>query len=74
MSVTSIEQLIKSRTSANNYDKSHKLSSDEIFQLIKLATYSPSGFNLQNWNFIAVQTDEGHITRPEFLVPWLQYA
>ena len=56
--MTSIEQLIKSRTSANNYDSSHKLSSDEIAQLIELATYSPSAFNFQNWKFIAVQSDE----------------
>lgn len=56
--MTNIEQLIKSRTSANNYDKSHKLSGDEIAQLIELATYSPSAFNFQNWKFIAVQTDE----------------
>jgi len=56
--MTNIEQLIKSRTSANNYDKGHKLSGDEIAQLIELATYSPSAFNFQNWKFIAVQTDE----------------
>ena len=46
--MTNIEQLIKSRTSANNYDKGHTLSGDEIAQLIELATYSPSAFNFQN--------------------------
>lgn len=54
-----ISELIKNRTSANNYDAARKLSNDEIAQLIELATLSPSAFNFQNWKFVAVQSDEG---------------
>ena len=56
--MTTIEQLIKSRTSANSYDTRRKISGEEIAQLIELATYSPSAFNFQNWKFIAVHTDD----------------
>jgi nitroreductase len=56
--MTTIDTLIKSRTSANNYDTGRSLSNDEVAQLIELATYSPSAFNFQNWKFIAVHTAE----------------
>jgi len=49
--------LIKSRTSANNYDPVRKLTDDEVAQLIHLATYAPSAFNFQNWKFVAVRSD-----------------
>lgn len=55
--MNAFSDLIKSRTSANNYDPARKLSDDEITQLIQLATYAPSAFNFQNWKFVAVKTD-----------------
>ncbi|SDO38805.1 Nitroreductase [Rhodoferax sp. OV413] len=55
--MTVFSELIKSRTSANNYDSVRKLASDEITQLIALATHAPSAFNFQNWKFVAVHSD-----------------
>jgi nitroreductase len=49
--------LIKSRTSANNYDPRRKLTDEELAQLVHLATHAPSAFNFQNWKFVAVRTD-----------------
>ena len=56
-STTAIDELITSRTSANNYDTNRTLSKDEVAQLIQLATCSPTAFNFQNWKFIAVHTE-----------------
>lgn len=55
--MNAVSELIKSRTSANNYDTTRQLSEDEVAQLIELATFSPSAFNFQNWKFVAVQSD-----------------
>lgn len=57
--MSDIESLMRLRVSANSYDKSHKLSEGEIASLIELATLAPSAFNLQNWRFVAIHTDEG---------------
>lgn len=56
--MTDLTTLLKSRTSANQYDPARSLSQDEIRQLIELTTLSPSAFNFQNWKFIAVHSDE----------------
>jgi nitroreductase len=51
-----IENLLLERVSTNNYDASRTVSDEEISKLIRLATTSPSAFNLQNWKFIAVRS------------------
>jgi nitroreductase len=51
-----IENLLLERVSTNNYDASRAVSDEEISKLIRLATTSPSAFNLQNWKFIAVRS------------------
>ena len=56
--MTAIADVIKSRISANNYDTERKLSDQEIADLIDLATHAPSAFNLQNWRFVAVRSEE----------------
>ncbi|MQQ33216.1 nitroreductase family protein [Pseudomonas sp. SZ57] len=53
-----IADLIKSRISANNYDTERKLSDQAITDLIDLATHAPSAFNLQNWRFVAIRSEE----------------
>lgn len=54
--MNAFSDLIKTRTSANNYDPVRSLTDEEISELIELATYSPSAFNAQNWKFVAVKT------------------
>lgn len=56
--MNAIDTAIYERTSANNYDPTRQLSDDEITELVKLATLSPSAFNLQNWRFVAIRTAE----------------
>lgn len=55
--MSNIEEVIIARTSASSYDATRKLSKTEIAELIALATQAPSAFNLQNWTFIAVESD-----------------
>lgn len=55
---TSFTTLLETRTSANLFDASHTLGDDQITELVRLATLSPSSFNAQNWAFIAVRTPE----------------
>ncbi len=54
----SIQEIIESRVSANNYDSSRKLSNAQISELVRLATLAPSAYNFQNWKFLAVVSDE----------------
>ena len=49
---------IKERRSVKHYDPNHKLSDEEIEQLMSLAVLSPTSFNMQNWRFILVKDTE----------------
>ena len=49
---------IKERRSVKHYDPNHKLSDDEIEQLMSLAVLSPTSFNMQNWRFVLVKDPE----------------
>lgn len=53
-----ITDLLEKRISANFFDPSKKISTQEIQELIRLATSAPSAFNFQNWKFIAVHSVE----------------
>ncbi len=48
---------IKQRRSVKSFDKSHKMTADEINQLLELAVLSPTSYNIQNWRFVTV-TDQ----------------
>ena len=54
----SIAQLIQSRVSVNLFDATRGLSVAQITELARLATRSPSSFNVQNWRLVAVRTPE----------------
>jgi nitroreductase len=54
----SIQALIESRASTNQYDPKRQLSDKEIADLVALATRAPSAYNFQNWKFIAVRSPE----------------
>lgn len=51
-------ELIDARRSINNFDSSKKIDQATIQQLVKYATKSPTAFNVQNWHFVAVHTEE----------------
>ncbi len=52
--ITAIEQ----RVSINFFDADKNISTEQIAELVRLATRAPTAFNLQNWRFIAVRTVE----------------
>jgi len=49
---------IKKRRSVKHYDSNHKLTDEEINQLLSLAVLSPTSFNMQNWRFVIVKNPE----------------
>jgi len=49
---------IKERRAVKHYDTNHKLTDDEISQLMSLAVLSPTSFNMQNWRFVTVKNTE----------------
>jgi len=51
--MTDTLSIIKSRTSANNFDPTHVLSTAEIEDLVSYAQHAPTAFNLQNWRVVA---------------------
>jgi nitroreductase len=57
----SIAEAIKTRISANSYDPKRTLTDQEITALVDLATHAPSAFNLQNWRFVAVRSEEAKL-------------
>ena len=49
---------IKERRSVKHYDPDHKLTDEEVNQLLSLAVLSPTSFNIQNWRFVIVKDFE----------------
>ncbi len=52
------EQAIQTRRAVKHYDANHKMTSDEINELLSLAILSPTAFNIQNWRFVVVTDTE----------------
>lgn len=55
---TSVQSAIETRTSVNNFQPNRPLDDDAITTLVDLATKAPSAYNLQNWRFIAVRSED----------------
>ena len=53
-----IKEVIEQRISANMFDPTKSLTTEQIEELVRLATCAPTAFNFQNWKFIAVQSRE----------------
>ncbi len=49
---------IKERRSVKHYDPNHKLTDEEINQVLSLAVLSPTSFNIQNWRFVLIKNPE----------------
>ena len=54
---TKTASILEDRISIGKFDPGFKLPKFTIYELIRLATKAPSAFNLQNWYFIAVESD-----------------
>lgn len=53
-----ISKAIRERRTTVLFDQERDVSNTQIRELIQLATCAPSAFNLQNWRFIAVRTQD----------------
>jgi len=49
---------IETRRAIKHYDPEHRMTEDEINQLMSLAMLSPTAFNIQNWRFVLVRNSE----------------
>lgn len=52
-----IKKIIEERTSVSKYNE-YEMSHETIEELVRLASLSPSAYNLQNWHFIAVHSND----------------
>jgi nitroreductase len=53
-----IRDLIEARVSANYFDPAAPVSDEQVAELARLATLAPSAFNVQNWQFVAVRSQQ----------------
>lgn len=53
-----VQDAIVQRRSVKHYDAEHRMSDDEINQLLTSAIQSPTAFNIQNWRFVVVKDPE----------------
>ncbi len=53
-----IQQAIESRMSVNHFEPNRPLSDDVINALIAQAARAPSAYNMQNWRFLAVRSEQ----------------
>jgi nitroreductase len=51
-------EAIRARRAVKHYDPEHRMTEDEIGQLLALAIEAPTSFNMQNWRFVLVQDPE----------------
>ena len=49
-----VSQAVIERRSVKAYDPHHKMTEEEISELMSLAMLSPTAFNIQNWRFVLV--------------------
>jgi nitroreductase len=49
---------IETRRAIKHYDPEHRMTKDEINQLMSLAMLSPTAFNIQHWRFVVAQEPE----------------
>lgn len=52
-------EIVKGRRSIKNYDKSVKISREEMEEILSLATLAPSSVNMQPWRFLVIESPEG---------------
>ena len=56
------KEIVTGRRSIKNYDKSVKISREEMEEILKLATLAPSSVNMQPWRFLIIDSPEGKAT------------
>ncbi|KOR83521.1 nitroreductase family protein [Peribacillus frigoritolerans] len=56
------KEIVTGRRSIKNYDKSVKISREEMEEILTLATLAPSSVNMQPWRFLVIESPEGKAT------------
>ncbi|GGM67489.1 nitroreductase [Halarchaeum rubridurum] len=51
-------EAIRTRRSGHNFDPDGDVSEETLREIVRDATFAPSAFNLQPWEFVAVRDDE----------------
>ena len=51
-------EAIRTRRAIKHFDPDHRMSQEEIDQLLDLAIQSPTSFNIQHWRFVLIQDPE----------------
>lgn len=52
------KEILMGRRTIRNYDKSVKISKEEMTEILTEATLAPSSVNLQPWRFLVIDSDE----------------
>lgn len=55
-------KIVTERRSIKNYDKSVKISREEMTEILTLATRAPSSVNMQPWRFLVIESPEAKAT------------
>lgn len=55
---SSVEEIVRTRRSANNFDSNAKISRREIVEMFELAKFAPSAYNLQHTHYMVVDDPE----------------
>jgi putative NAD(P)H nitroreductase len=58
MEPNSVEEIVRTRRSANNFDNDVKISRPEIEEMFELAKFAPSAYNLQHTHYVVVDEPE----------------
>lgn len=53
-----MREMIEQRTSVGKYEENIEIDDSLIKEIVRLASLSPSAYNLQNWRFIAVKSKQ----------------
>ncbi|WP_102693462.1 nitroreductase family protein [Rummeliibacillus pycnus] len=55
-------KIVTGRRSIKNYDKSVKISHEEMTEILTMATLAPSSVNMQPWRFLVIESPEAKAT------------
>ena len=61
---------IRARRAVKSYDPTHRMSGEEVTELLSLTLLSPTAFNIQHWRFVVV--DEPALRQQIRQVAWNQ--
>jgi nitroreductase len=61
---------IRSRRAVKHYDASHRMTTEEVNEVLSLAMLAPTAFNIQNWRFVVV--DDADLRKKIREVSWDQ--